>query len=133
MGGMPVILLDTHIWYWWAGGFSKLTAHHRQLIEDADELGVSVISCWEIAKKCQIGKLDLDRPVDEWLPMAVALPKVRLLPLTTEIAIEACHLPGQFHRDPADELIVATARLLKLPLLTADSKILAYPHVSLLS
>ena len=127
-----MILLDTHIWYWWAGGFSKLTAHHRQLIDDADELGVSVISCWEIAKKCQTGKLDLDRPVDEWLPMAVALPQVRLLPLTTEIEIEACHLPGEFHRDPADELIVATARIHGIPLLTVDAKILAYPHVCLL-
>lgn len=128
-----MILLDTHIWYWWAGSFPKLTTRQQQLIDDADELGVSVISCWEIAKKCQIGKLDLDRPVDEWLLMAVVRPKVRLLPLSTEIAIEACNLPQPFHRDPADELIVATARILKLPLLTADSKILAYPHVSLLS
>lgn len=128
-----MILLDTHMWYWWADSSPKLSRHHRQLIEAADELRVSVISGWEIAKKSQVGKLELDRPVAEWLAWAAVLPKIRLLPVSLEIAVEACRLPGTFHRDPADELIVATARVLNLPLLTADAKILAYQHVTLLT
>ena len=129
-----MIVLDTHIWYWWAGDSHKLTRRHRELIENAVAvgIGVSIISCWEIAKKVQIGKLELDRPVAEWLQFATANPAVQVLPLTQEIAVESCQLPGQFHHDPADELIVATARVHGLSLLTADAKILAYPHVSLL-
>ena len=130
-----MIVLDTHIWYWWTGNSPKLTSRHRELIEAAAEDGlvVSVISCWEIAKKTQIGKLDVDHPVAEWLEYAVSLPAVRLFPFTPAIVVEACQLPGDFHRDPADELIVATSRILKIPLLTADAKILAYQHVSLLT
>ena len=130
-----MIVLDTHIWYWWAGDSPKLTSRQRELIEKAvpDGIGVSFISCWEIAKKVQIGKLELDRPVAEWLQFATANPAVQVLPLTKEIAVESCQLPGQFHRDPADELIVATSRILKIPLLTADAKILGYPHVTILS
>ena len=75
----------------------------------------------------------MDRPVAEWLEYAVSLPAVRLFPFTPAIVVEACQLPGDFHRDPADELIVATSRILKIPLLTADAKILAYQHVSLLT
>ncbi len=130
-----MIVLDTHIWYWWAGNSPKLTSRQCDLIENAitDGIGVSIISCWEIAKKVQIGKLELDRPVAEWLQFATANPAVQVLPLTREIAVESCQLPGQFHRDPADELIVATARIHSLALLTADDKILAYPHVRLLT
>lgn len=130
-----MIVLDTHIWYWWAGNSPKLTSRQRELIENAvvDGIGVSIISCWEIAKKVQIGKLELDRPVVEWLQFATANPAIHILPITPEIAVESCQLPGQFHRDPADELIVATVRVHGLALLTADAKILAYPHVSLLT
>lgn len=129
-----MIVLDTHIWYWWAGNSPKLKSRQRELIENAiaDGVGVSVISFWEIAKKVQIGKLELDRPVAEWLQFATANPAVQVLPLTTEIAVESCQLPLGFHADPADQLIVATSRVLGIPLLTADGKILDYPHVSLL-
>ena len=129
-----MIVLDTHMWYWWAGNPPKLKSRQRELIENAiaDGVGVSVISFWEIAKKVQIGKLELDRPVAEWLQFATANPAVQVLPLTTEIAVESCQLPPGFHTDPADQLIVATSRVLGIPLLTADLKILDYPHVSLL-
>lgn len=129
-----MIVLDTHIWFWWTSDSPKLTQRQRELIDGfaADGIGVSVISCWEIAKKVQIGKLELDRPVAEWLQTAIANPVVQILPLTPEIAIEACQLPAGFHSDPSDQLIVATSRVLGIPLLTADRKILDYPHVSLL-
>ena len=130
-----MIILDTHIWYWWVGDSPRLQMRQRELIEAhrADGFGVSIISCWEIAKKNQLGKLELDRPVHEWLDCALAYPGIRWLPLTPDIVVESTRLPGQFHRDPADELIVATARFHACPLLTADAKILGYPHVTLLT
>jgi len=73
--------------------------------------------------------LQLTLPVERWLERALALPGVRLLELTPRIVVESTQLPGEFHRDPADQLIVATARIYDVPLLTADGKVLAYPHV----
>ena len=76
-----------------------------------------------------IGRLVLSVPVDEWIEQALAYPGVRLLNLTPQIAVESTRLPGDFHRDPADQIIVATVRVLNVPLVTADERILAYPHV----
>jgi PIN domain nuclease of toxin-antitoxin system len=126
-----VILLDTHIWRWWVGGDARLPAWTRDALRDnvSSGLGVSVISCWEVAKLVEIGKVALDRPVDRWITAALARPGVRLLDLTVPIAVESTRLPPPFHRDPADQLLVATARVLGLPLLTVDARIVAYPHV----
>ena len=130
-----MILLDTHIWVWLACQSPQLTPRLQQLIQqrESNGLAVSVISCWEVAKLVEKGRLKLHLPVSDWIAAAIARPHIELVSLTPEIAIEACNLPQPFHRDPADEMIVATARLMNLPLLTVDSKILAYPHVSLLS
>jgi PIN domain nuclease of toxin-antitoxin system len=87
------------------------------------------MSCWEIAKKAEIGKLVLDRPVQDWLDGALRLPDVQLLDLSMPIVIESTRLPQGFHRDPIDQIIVATARVLKCPLFTRDRKILQYPNV----
>ena len=127
-----MILLDTHIWIWWV---------HRDLTHwdvigaledrDGDDLAVSAISCWEVAKLVELGRLDLKSAVEEWLFDALTPSGIRLLPLTPQIAAEACSLPGDFHRDPADQIIVATSRVHDIPILTADQKILSYPYVSL--
>ena len=69
-------------------------------------------------------------PVHEWFGKALAYPGNRVIELTSEIAIESTELPGEFHRDPADQIIVATARLYDSPLVTSDGKILQYPHVN---
>ena len=95
-------------------------------------MGVSVISCWEVAKLVEKGRLTLQQPVGEWIATALTRPHITLLSLTPEIAVDATQLPTGFHSDPADQLIVATARILGIPLLTADAKILNYAHVSLL-
>lgn len=132
---MPrVILIDTHIWIWWITDEARISAQHSQLIRDrlADGVGVSVISIWEIANLVRLGRLELTMPVGHWVGRALAIPGVRLLDLTPRVAIEASELPGDFHRDPADRLIVATARIHDCLLLTADAKILAYPHVKTL-
>ena len=129
-----MIVLDTHIWIRWVDGSSQLTTQHQEWIEEykPEGLGVSVISCWEVAKLVENGRLKLQCPVEEWIEQALAYPGVRLLQLTPRIAIESTQLPGSFHRDPADQMIVATARVWGCPLLTVDDRILKYPHVTLL-
>ena len=128
-----MIILDTHIWIWWADNYPRLTQQHREWIQQyqSQGLGVSIISCWEVAKLVENNRLAMSIAVDEWLTAALAYPGVQLLNLTIPIVVESTKLTG-FHRDPADQLIVATARIYGCPLLTADSKILAYPDVQTL-
>jgi PIN domain nuclease of toxin-antitoxin system len=126
-----LILLDTHIWVWWVSQRDRLSPVHRDLLENgADRVfGVSIISCWEVAKLVEYERLRLDRPVGVWLANALAEPGISLLPLDPRIAVESTQLPEPFHRDPADQLIVATARVLECALMTEDSRIAVYPHV----
>jgi len=126
-----VIVLDTHIWVWWVHGDAQLPEPYRTYLQmhEAQGLGVSIISCWEVAKLMEYGRLTLPCPVAEWLDQALAYPGVRLLDLTPRIVVESTQLPGTFPRDPADQLIVATARVYNCPVVTVDTKILAYPHV----
>jgi PIN domain nuclease of toxin-antitoxin system len=133
MGSAAMIILDTDIWIWWANNNPRLTQQHREWIQQyqSQGLGVSMISCWEVAKLVENNRLALSLAVDEWLTAALAYPGVQLLNLTIPIIVESTKLTG-FHRDPADQLIVATARIYGCPLLTADSKILAYPDVQTL-
>ncbi len=129
-----MIILDTHIWVWWIHREPRLTDRMREQIQAHEEhgLGVSIFSCWEVAKLVEIKKLSLHCPLEEWFDTALAYPGIQLLDLSKEILVESTRLPGVFHRDPADQIIVATARIHDCPLLTADSKILHYPHVKLL-
>jgi PIN domain nuclease of toxin-antitoxin system len=112
-----------------------LAARQLELIQQyaPDSLGISVISCWEVAKLVEVGRLALTCPVQDWITQALAYPNVQLLNLTPEIAIASTQLPGTFHRDPADQLIVATARAYDCPLLTADERILNYASVKTLT
>jgi PIN domain nuclease of toxin-antitoxin system len=90
------------------------------------------MSCWEVAKLVEYGRLELTCTIEEWMAQAVVYPGMQLLELTPQIAIESTKLPGSFHRDPADQIIVATARVYDSPLLTADRRIVQYPHVRIL-
>jgi len=85
----------------------------------------------EVAKLVEYNRLSLPIPVGDWLDQSLAYPGVRLLELTPRIAVESTQLPGDFHRDPADQIIVATARIYDCPLVTLDGKILSYQHVQL--
>lgn len=126
-----MILLDTHIWVWWVHDAPELSGNYRDIIEanEGEVLGVSAFSCWELAKLVELKRIELPCSIDDWLDAALIYPGVHLFGLTPQIAIESTRLPGQFHRDPADQIIVATARVHNLPLLTADERILSYPHV----
>jgi PIN domain nuclease of toxin-antitoxin system len=125
--------LDTHIWLWWVDSSSRLTARLEQLIleHQVSQLGVSIFSCWEVAKLVEKNRVELSYPVDEWLNYAIAYPGVQLLLLTLPIIVQSTQLAG-FHNDPADQIIVATAKVHNCPLLTVDEKILAYPDVNTL-
>ncbi|MEK7830618.1 MAG: type II toxin-antitoxin system VapC family toxin [Acidobacteriota bacterium] len=129
-----MILLDTHIWVWWVHGDPQLPPDLAQIISahEATGLGVSAISCWEVAKLAEYNRLTLPLSVSDWMKAALAYPGIVLLELSPEIAIDSTQLPPTFHKDPADQIIVATARVHGIPLLTCDTKILAYPHVQLL-
>jgi PIN domain nuclease of toxin-antitoxin system len=128
-----LILLDTHIWVWWIGGDPKLPARYRDYIREheSEGLAVSVISCWEVALKSARGQLQLTTEAPVWIRSALDYPGIMLADLTVDIVVEATRLPAAFHRDPADRMLVATARLQGCPLLTADAAILQYPHVRL--
>ncbi|GAB4290765.1 MAG: type II toxin-antitoxin system VapC family toxin [Oscillatoriaceae cyanobacterium] len=129
-----MIVVDTHIWIWWVQKDERLTARHQDLLEQyrSEGLGVSIFSCWEVAKLVDKQRLVLPVSVDEWLDTALAYPGVQLLGLTVPIVVQANQLPG-FHNDPADQIIVATALIHSCPLFTVDGKIVNYPHVQILN
>ena len=101
----------------------------RLVQNEANGVGVSVISCCEIAWLVAGGKFKINHPVAEWFALALDYAGVQLIDLSPEISIEANNLPGTFHKDPADRIIVATARVMGCELLTADRQILDYQHV----
>jgi PIN domain nuclease of toxin-antitoxin system len=91
-----------------------------------DRLVISAMTPWEIALLAASGKLPMAHDVGDWLRDQVSIPGTRLQPLSIEIAVESTRLPGRLHGDPADRIIVATARCLELPLMTADVRLLDY-------
>ena len=124
-----MILLDTHTLIWAVEGDGRLGTSASRLIEETvqtDRLAVSAITPWEIALLVERRRLRLGLDVGEWIAEALALPGVTLIPIEPAITIDSVRLPDEFHDDPADRFIVATAGRLKVPLLTADRKILAY-------
>ena len=130
-----MIVLDTHIWVWWVHDEKRLSNSQIEAIQanETTGIGVSAISLWEMAKLVEYKRIVLPCSLMDWFRQALAYPGIRLLELTPEIAIESTHLPGSFHRDPADQIIVASARIHQCPLITSDRRLLAYPHVQLIS
>jgi len=126
-----MILLDTHIWIWWVQGAKELPRKFEKLIYENEKAGlaVSIISCWEIAKLVEYKRLELPFNLKFWFDAAINYPGIKLLPLSPEIALESTELPGTFHKDPADQIIVATSRLYNIPILTIDNKIRNYEFV----
>lgn len=124
-------LLDTHVLIWALDAPERLPGAVQTLLRDLANLplGVAAITPWEIAMLATRGRLQLSRPVGDWLAAALRSEFVSLLPLIPPIAVDSCTLPGQFHADPADRMIVATARHHGLTLITADAAIRAYPHL----
>lgn len=119
-------LLDTHVLVWWVNGDRQLSrAQSRELAgaDASDPLLLSDISLWEIATLHELGRIELRLPIREWLERAAAPPLVRRIGISPAIAAEVASLPPEFHRDPADRIIVATARVLGADVLTSDGRI----------
>ena len=120
-------LLDTHVLIWWLDDADRLSAAQRSVVTAASRespLLVSDISLWEVATLHSLGRIALTIPLREWLDKAAAPPLVRRHGISPAIAAELAALPDSFHRDPADRVLVATARVLGATLLTQDRRIL---------
>lgn len=126
---MSGIILDTHIWIWLMEGDTHLSPKMQKTINEAAKesfIGVAAISIWEVAMLAKKGRIKLFSPVSTWIKEALSFSGLTLLPLSPEVAVESTSLGDAFHGDPADQMIVATARVHRLTLLTRDEKILAY-------
>ena len=133
---MP-ILLDTHAWVWWVSDDRRLSkkaaAAIRRTAHDEDwGVWISTISIWEVAKKVEKKQLVLDRPVRQWMEQADDRAGSALAELSAAILLDSCELPQPFHGDPADQMIVASARHLGASLVTKDRKLRSYRHVQTL-
>ncbi len=127
-----MIVLDTHTLVWWVTGDEALSKKAKSAIDrelDGGQIIVSAISAWEIAMLVQRERLVLSMDVASWLATVAKIDAVHFMPLDVEIAVKSVDLPGNFHKDPADRMIVATARKLAAPLVSKDEKIRAYAHV----
>ena len=128
-----MIVLDTHALIWWANQDRLLSAKAKSAIEGTlkrgGEVKISAISAWEVAMLVQRSRLALAMDLDEWLQAVTSIEGVTFVPISARTAAESARLPGAFHPDPADRMIVALARELNAPLVTADEKIQRYGHV----
>ena len=124
------LLLDTHIWVWSQECPEKLGPEATACLTDPQTaLHVSTISTLEIARLVAMGAIELDGSLRSWVDDTLDSLRCSTLEISHEIAVGAYSLPAGFHKDPADRILVSTARLVDLTLLTADEKILDYPHV----
>src|ERR1700735_2802908 len=125
-----LLLLDTHCWLWaQLGLIQRLSKAALQAIRSAESDGnlrISVISIWELAMLEKRGRIALPMNIRAWLDQALAKPGITVTQLTPEIMIESVYLPGELHGDPADRMLVATARVLGATLLTKDGRLLQY-------
>jgi len=124
-----LVLLDTHVWLWLVAGSPDLATEARHTINRAVAAGtlrIAAISLWEVALLASRGRIVLGKSISLWLAEALADPAPAIDPLSPQIAVEACSLPEAFHRNPADRMIVATARITNAILITRDQQILDY-------
>jgi PIN domain nuclease of toxin-antitoxin system len=121
------LLLDTHALIWLADGNRKLGATSKAEIRQAyreDRAMISAITPWEIALLVSKARVTLDKDAMEWIDTALSVPGVRLMPLEPAIAVESTRLPFNMNPDPADRILVATARHFGATLVTADQALL---------
>lgn len=127
---MTALLLDTHIWLWYAEGISeRLRPPSVKKLDDArraDGLVVSAISVWEIGVLSAKGRIQISVPLRDWVENALGVPGILFAPLDAAAAAESTLLPGELHEDPADRILIATARTRNIPLATRDDDILKY-------
>jgi PIN domain nuclease of toxin-antitoxin system len=129
-GKMSDVLLDTHIFLWLLTGDTRLGGENLGIIErrvaSGGRICLSAISIWEMAMLESKGRIQLTQSLDRWISKALELSSANVVELSSEILIDSCRLPGDFHADPADRMIVSTSRINNVPLITQDDKILNY-------
>lgn len=124
------LLLDTHVWVWSQERPERLGRRTRNLLVSPDHGNyVCPISTLEIARLLAVGEVALSMPLRDWVDQSLEALTAETVRITHEVAIEAYALPGEFHKDPADRLLVAAARCHGLTIVSADDRILAYPEV----
>jgi len=129
------VLLDTHTWVWLQNDQLDLRGDIKQVLQSAldnDVLFACSISMLEIANAIRRGRMSFDRGLPEWFATSQQNPGVRLLDITPEIALDTMKLPANFHGDPGDRLITATARVEDLTLLTHDRDLLRFSKQGLM-
>jgi len=129
-------LLDTHILVWWLLGVKRLTAAQSHVLKDIESnrqsVALSAMSLRELAKLIQDRWFEVDATLEAWLDVVESHPLISVIPITAKVAAESVKLGADFPRDPADQIIVATARCHGLTLITADDAIRKWGRVSLL-
>ena len=133
---MSALLLDTHIWLWYAeGNTDRLRPASIKRLDAArtgDGLLVSAISVWEIGALSAKGRIQLSIPLRDWIERALTVPGIHLVPLDAAAAVESTLLPGKTHGDPADRFLIATARTQSAALATRDEHIIEYGKLGFL-
>jgi len=128
-----MIVIDTHILLWWQLNDDSLNLSYREILDRPNEIvGISAVSLMEIICLYDRQRINLPEIPELWIARIMAEPKIVVIPISANIAIDAFRLSDEFHKDPADRLIVASARVLNCPLMSQDSKISAYSHVQLI-
>jgi PIN domain nuclease of toxin-antitoxin system len=125
-------LLDTHTWIWWHMNPQNLSQKVKKLIGNSDrynEILLSAISPWEFGKLLEKKRIGISCDPEEWIISALDMPKLRLVPISPVLAYRSTVLPPPFHNDPADQIIVATAREENATIVTKDERILSYKNV----
>lgn len=110
-----MILLDTHAWIWWVSNPESLSDTARSSIDDAAptmDIYVSSMSVWELAMLVAKDRVKLSVELSVWIAACESLPSLNFVPIDNRIAVKSVILPGSFHSDPADRMIVATALIL---------------------
>ena len=125
-----MLLLDTHAWIWLVNGDKKIKSNRwlKKILNAAQrsELYVASITIWEVGMLESKGRLKLDRGCEDWIDSAISQPGISIVQLEPAIAVEASRLPGDFHGDPADRILIATARKKAMKLVTVDQRMKEY-------
>ena len=128
-------LLDTHILVWWRLSPEKLSTNQDKVLLELEKrgepAGISAITLWELAKMVELGKQEIMVPLEMWLEEIESHPMLQVIPVSAKVAAESVQLGGGFHKDPADQIIVATARCHGLRLLTSDERIRTWGKVAI--
>lgn len=123
-----MIILDTHVWLWWVNQDSQLKATWLECIEEADQVGVSAISLFEVSWLERHKRIKLPCSRLEWFEKALTGSHIQLIPITSEVAGKAVDLT-EHHSDPQDRIIIATALVHDALLLSADGKFKLYTEI----